>query len=226
MEQTSITPSSQETRLGWCFFAFGYLLLPQLVIRLLSGCGDAFSNFFYHLLLSLGVLLIFRRPLLCSLRRSLRKPGQLSIVCLLALIAHYFSLWAVTRTILLVQPEFVNRNNQVIQAMTRQQWLLTGITTVLLAPVEEETLFRCLLFQQLRDKSRWGAYVLSALCFGLIHLLGFLGSCTAEQFLLSLVQYLPVGLILAWSFDKTGSLTAPIVVHAIINAVSMVQILS
>ena len=69
MKQDSITPSVQESRLGWCFFAFGYLLLPQLVIRLLSGCGDAFSNFFYHLLLSLGVLLIFRRPLLCLLLR-------------------------------------------------------------------------------------------------------------------------------------------------------------
>ena len=225
MKQDPITPSSREARLGWCFFAFGYLLLPQLVIRLLSGCGDAFLNFIYHLLFSGGVLLIFHRLLMNSLRRSIREPVQLIKVCLLALAAHYLSLWAVTRTILLVQPEFVNRNNQVIQAMTRQQWLLTGITTVLLAPVEEETLFRCLLFRQLRDKSRWGAYVLSALCFGLIHLLGFLGSCTAEQFLLSLVQYLPVGLILAWSFDKTGSLTAPIVVHMVINSISLLSIL-
>lgn len=225
MKQDPITLSSREARLGWCFFAFGYLLLPQLVIRLLSGCGDAFLNFIYHLLFSGGVLLIFRRLLMSSLRRSIREPGQLMKVCLLALAAYYLSLWAVSRMILLVQPEFVNRNDQVIQSMTRQQWLLTGITTVLLAPVEEEALFRGLLFQQLLNKSRWAAYVLSAFCFGLIHLLGFLGSCTAAEFLLSLVQYLPAGLILAWSCDKTRSLAAPIAVHAIINAVSMVQIL-
>lgn len=224
MKQDSITPSVQESRLGWCFFAFGYLLLPQLVIRLLSGCGDAFLNFIYHLLFSGGVLLIFHRLLMSSLRRSIREPRQLMKVCLLALGAHYLSLWGVTRMILLVQPEFVNRNDQVIQSMTHQQWLLTGITTVLLAPVEEEALFRGLLFQQLLNKSRWVAYVLSAFCFGLIHLLGFLGSCTAE-FLLSLVQYLPAGLILAWSCDKTGSLTAPIVVHMVINSISLLSIL-
>ena len=43
--------------------------------------------------------------------------------------------------------------------------------------------------------------------------------------MLSLVQYLPAGLILAWSYEKSQTLAAPIAIHTIINAISMVQIL-
>ena len=103
--------------------------------------------------------------------------------------------------------------------------LLTALFTVFLAPLSEECLFRGLLFGQVLKKSRMGAYALSAVCFALIHVMGYLGTYTPLQLVLSLAQYLPAGLILARSFEKSGTIAVPILIHMTINAISMVQIL-
>ena len=103
--------------------------------------------------------------------------------------------------------------------------VLTAISTIFLAPLSEECLFRGLMFGQTLKKSRLGAYALSAACFALIHVMGYLGTYTPLQLVLSLVQYLPAGLVLAWSYEKAGTIAVPILIHMIINAISMVQII-
>ena len=55
--------------------------------------------------------------------------------------------------------------------------------------------------------------------------MGYLGTVTPLQVALSLAQYLPAGWVLAWSFEKSQTLAAPILVHMGINAISMIQIL-
>ena len=89
----------------------------------------------------------------------------------------------------------------------------------------EEVLFRGLLFGQLRVKGRWIGYLGSSLCFCLIHLIGYLGKYTLLEFFLALLQYLPAGVILAWSYEKSHSIAAPIFVHMVINGISLISIL-
>jgi membrane protease YdiL (CAAX protease family) len=89
-------------------------------------------------------------------------------------------------------------------------WLLV-VPIVIIAPIAEELFFRGVVFNALRREAtrRW-AYLGSALLFSVIHL--------------SPVTLLPIfllGLVLARVYERTGSLLAPIVLHATFNGLSV-----
>lgn len=226
MEHEPLLLPQSKTKLLWCWTAFQYLLLPRLVsVTLGVVCSDALVNFVYHLLSFLGVFLILRESLPSAFRRAAAHPKRCLLVCVLSLMVYYAAAWAVTAAIRQLEPAFSNRNDAAVLLLRRDGLVLTAISTIFLAPLSEECLFRGLIFGQTLKRSRMGAYALSAVCFALIHVMGYLGTYTPLQLVLSLVQYLPAGLVLAWSFEKTGTIAAPILIHMTINAISMVQIL-
>lgn len=82
----------------------------------------------------------------------------------------------------------------------------------LIAPLAEEVFFRGLIHRWLRQRMRfWPAATLSALLFGVVHVEI---SVAGAAFLL--------GLLLAWLYERSGSLWAPITVHIINNAVKII----
>ena len=200
------TLSPAALKAGWLWLALQFTLLPRLVGLL--GLDDGASNLLFHTISTLAVAVIFRQTLGENLRRETGR--RFWLVCIQALTGYYAAGQLISLLIWQLAPEFLNRNDQVLLGM-KGHWLL--LTTVVLAPVNEECLFRGLIF-----------YCLSSLLFGLIHVLGYLGQYTPVEFALSLLQYLPAGLILAWSQEQTQTLTAPILIHAVINAVSLTQI--
>jgi len=90
-------------------------------------------------------------------------------------------------------------------------WLAV-LSIVILAPIAEETFFRGVVFNAFRREGgrRW-AYLGSSVLFAVIHV--------------SLVAVVPIfllGLALAWVYERTGSLLAPMAMHAVVNGVSVV----
>ena len=89
-------------------------------------------------------------------------------------------------------------------------WLVT-VAIVIFAPIAEELIFRGIVFNDcLREAGRTWAYVGSAALFAAIHL--------------SLESLLPIfllGLARAWVYQRTGSLLAPITMHATVNGISV-----
>jgi uncharacterized protein len=89
-------------------------------------------------------------------------------------------------------------------------WLAIA-SIVVLAPIAEEVFFRGIGFNALlRERGRRWAYLGSAALFAVIHL--------------SLVALLPIfllGLALAWVYERTGNLLAPIAMHAVVNGISV-----
>jgi len=85
------------------------------------------------------------------------------------------------------------------------------LAIVILAPIAEELFFRGVVFNAfLRERGPRMAYIGSAAMFALIHL--------------SIVALLPIfllGLALAWVYDRTGNLLAPIAMHAVVNGISV-----
>lgn len=78
-----------------------------------------------------------------------------------------------------------------------------------LAPVVEELAFRGLLYRWLRERVGVPAGMAgSALAFSVLH--GIAGLIPAIAVL---------GLILAWAYERTGSIWAPVIVHGVYNAV-------
>ena len=92
-------------------------------------------------------------------------------------------------------------------------------TVIFLAPIVEETLFRALLFGCTRKRSRVWAYVLSVAAFALYHLWGFI--ITDISSLIYLVQYIPAGILLCRCYERTNTIWAPMMMHALVNAVSV-----
>lgn len=97
-------------------------------------------------------------------------------------------------------------------------WLaaVTIVSAVILAPILEEFVFRGLIFRFLAEAwpSTWAAMAASATLFGLIHF-------SVPQTIPSLVMF---GMVLAFAYAKSRSLTLVLLVHALFNLKTVVLI--
>lgn len=96
--------------------------------------------------------------------------------------------------------------------------VLTFLAIVVLAPVCEETLFRGLFFGALRGSlGFWPSALISGVLFGAIHLTnGDLSVAVLLAFF---------GVLLAWLYERTGSLGPPIALHTLNNSIAILPLL-
>jgi membrane protease YdiL (CAAX protease family) len=93
----------------------------------------------------------------------------------------------------------------------------TALLVVAGAAVSEELLFRGVIFAGLRKSmSLWPAAVISSLLWALLHL-------AAANFAVVIVLAI-FGLVLAWLYERTGSLWTPICAHAINNGLAVLAL--
>lgn len=89
---------------------------------------------------------------------------------------------------------------------------LTFVAGAVLAPIGEELLFRGILLPQLTQVMKpWGAIAISALLFGVLH----------EAHGVARIGPMAIGVILGWVRLRSGTLSAPIAIHMIINATAL-----
>ncbi len=119
---------------------------------------------------------------------------------------------------LIVQPDPQEIIEEIEQERETLKLVALGVLVVLAAPIAEEVFFRGFLFGGLRGRmSFWPAALISGLLFGLVHLPG------------GPLQVPPLavfGVLLAWLYERTGSLGPPILMHAIQNSISFAYTLS
>ena len=218
-------PSSQETVCGFCYLAFQLLLLPELLTllnaRLSSPLREAELNFVFYIINFIAVLVIFHEFLSSAATQALRHPAYLCQAIILGLAAYYACMLAVNWVIGLLIPGFANYNDSALAAMGKDSRLLVFIGTVLLVPTVEECVFRGLIFRNLYGKSHWAAYIVSMLAFAFVHILGYARQYTPLEILMAVLQYLPAGLCLAWSYTKADTIFAPIAIHATVNFITL-----
>jgi len=97
----------------------------------------------------------------------------------------------------------------------------TVLIVVFLAPLVEEAVFRGYVFGNLREYSRWGAYLFSCLLFAFLHVWQYVTGPHEIGYLLLMAQYIVPGLVMAWTFERCGSLWGSILLHGIINGLSV-----
>ena len=117
-----------------------------------------------------------------------------------------------------------NPNNEAAVDLVRQSFGPMAGVTIFLAPIVEESLFRAGVFGALRRKSRWAAYAVSTLLFGLCHVWSF--ALLDPKELVYLLQYIPAGLALARCYERTDSVWGSIFLHMLNNAVSLWAVLA
>lgn len=224
-KKISVSVSDREKVLGYGYLILDLFFLPG-ILRSLNQLlavplSSVWVNFLYFSLNFLFLCIIFHR----FLKRSLLYLGQ-HIWDFLAVSVLGFALYWLTNLLLSacivrLYPAFSNINDGSIAQMSGQNFWITTIGTVLLVPTAEELLHRALFFGSLHKKSRTAAYLVSMLFFAAIHVVGYLGNHDGMSLLLSFLQYLPAGMILAWAYEKSGSIFAPIAIHTVVNAMGI-----
>jgi hypothetical protein len=101
--------------------------------------------------------------------------------------------------------------------------VLTGLFTIVTAPVAEELFFRGFLFRSLRDRHGFlFSGVVSALAFGAVHY----RPSPWQNSILLIVVICFVGFGLAYVYEKRGNLLANMAAHATFNAIGFALIVS
>lgn len=213
----------KETILGLCYLPF-YLILLSLALELLlhlilqRSPDSAELNACYYCINLLAILLIFRRFLLKNIHFTHWKRTLATVPLALGV---YFAISLLTSSIiLLIDPNFANQNNNAIMSILDSDPVFVFIMAVLMAPVIEESLFRGLIFGNLCRVNRLLAYLITILAFASIHIVGYLGTMSPVDVLLSVLQYVPAGIVLCAVYQLTDSILTPMLLHGCINLIA------
>ena len=220
-----ISMSRGEKISGWLYMVFSLLMLPALLTwfngQLADPMREGTLNFVFYLTNFLCILCIFHRFLRSSLVAAWRDIWNFIQAVILGYVAYWAASGAMDFLISHFLPGFTNVNDASINAMASTDYTLMAIGVVLLVPLAEEVLYRGLIFRNLLQTSAVAAYLVSMAAFAAIHVLGYLGSESVTTLVICFIQYLPAGLCLAWTYTKADNIFAPVVVHAIVNAIAI-----
>lgn len=211
-------PTEKETRRGFAYLATSLLLIPPVLSLLPLSSGQL--NFLYYVLNFCAVVWIFRSFLESALSVALDRPFYTLYYTALAYLGTC-ALGQILEFALQIFPDFSNVNDQGILSMLQEDPLLMAVGTVILVPVAEECFYRGLIFRNLYDRHPVLAYLISMVAFAAIHVVGYIGTCDPLRLLLCFTQYLPAGYCLCFAYRHSGTILSPILVHALVNAVSI-----
>ena len=226
---SSPCPSAKESVSGGFYLLFQMLFLPSFLFwangQVDTPLSDTELNFLFYIVNFFAILLIFHNFLARSLSQLLHHPIDALQAAILGFVAYCVCFYAIDWVVSLLIPGYTNYNDASIAALSRGNYFLMFIGTVILVPPVEECLYRGLIFRNLYKKSHWAAYCISIAAFACLHILGYIGSYSPRDLIIAFIQYIPAGLWLAWSYIKGESIFVPIIIHAAVNFITIRGIL-
>ena len=222
----SIFLTRRERLFGWSYLLISLFVMPfaltLLNTLLAKPLSDTVLNLIFFTVNFLAVCIVFHRFLLASVKLALAKPLYCLRIALIGFAFYYCAILFTSRGIKWFYPSFSNVNDSAIADLFKEYTSAMAFATVFLVPITEETFYRGLVFQGLYRKNRILAYCLSTLVFAGIHIIGYIGLSDWQTLLLCFVQYLPAGLALAWSYEKTDTIITPMLIHIIVNQIGLI----
>ncbi len=214
--------STAEKVAGFCYLPF-YVVLLALILQYLSGLlGFHLTmlqiNICYFVINCLMVWIIFHNFLLRSFRAI--RFWELIQALILGFVLYYAGNFLYSLILGWLDLSVTSYNDQTVMELASQSRVAMVICGVILAPMIEETLVRGLLFGVIRRKSRIAAYAVTILFFAAIHVWQYVLLYDWKSVLLAALQYVPAGIALGWTYEKSNTIWAPILLHMVINAIS------
>ena len=204
--------TQSERRVGVVFFVLYLTVFPFLVGGVVQVLGERLelvldsleSNTIYYTIILLMLVAVFWD----FLRNAVSIFRDNFLPSLVAFGAGFFAALALTCLAGLIPLPVANPEIEKYKAYLFAAPAATWVVAGLLRPAVEEILYRGLLFGAVRRESRMWAYILSAGLFALAAVWqnAILGG---PAHLLLLIQYLPLGAVLCWSYDISGSVYVP-----------------
>jgi membrane protease YdiL (CAAX protease family) len=224
---TYMTPG--ELVAGVIFFVIYLLVLPLVSDPLFDLAGKLLgttissglrSVIWYYILFAVTII-IFHRFIARTSRKFLDAVGSTVKYTALGLVALYGLNELLFRLTNLVFTNRTNLNDVTISAQIEDAPRTTLLIVIFLAPFVEEVLFRGLVFGNLQKKNPLAGYIVSCLLFALLHVWQFAVVSQDITYFLLMVQYLVPGIILAWVYERSGTLWTSIILHAVTNALAV-----
>ena len=222
----SCSMTKAETVFGWIFlFLQQLLIIPVALLLELAGIhlSTAWLNIVFFVLNFLIVTIGMQKYLRSNLRHFGKHFGRSLGIATAGFLVYWAVNLVISLAITLYWPDFTNANDANLAGMSGECYWVFFACTVLLVPLTEEVMFRGVLFGSVCKLSPVLAYIFSALIFSAIHIVPYIGSegFTLTTALISLVQYLPPSLCLAWVYEKSGTIFAPALVHCAVNLIGV-----
>lgn len=214
--------STAEQVAGFCYLPF-YVVLLSLLLQYLSGLlglhlTDLQINICYFVINCIMVWVIFHNFLIRSFHGI--RFWELVQALILGFVLYYAGNFVFALIMDWLNINITSYNDETILMLAEQSKAAMIICAVILAPMVEETLVRGLLFGVIRRKSRIAAYVVSIVFFAVIHVWQYLLAYDFKSVLFAALQYIPAGIALGWTYEKSNTIWAPILLHMVINAIS------
>lgn len=222
-----------EKILGGVLLAVYFIILPVTADPLFDLVGKLFgmtiSNgardaAYYYILFALA-LIAFWGYWGRTTRALFDRAGTVLTSVGIGLVAFYGLNELVWRMLRSFSAGQTNLNDQAILARIGSAPYSTILIVVFLAPVVEEAVFRGYIFGNLREYSRPAAYTVSCFLFAFLHVWQFAAVSRDAAYLLPALQYLVPGLVMAWVFERSGSLWGSILLHGAVNALAAWSVL-
>lgn len=215
----------QEFCRGWVFFALYFLIFPVLMGTLQwvfdekwgFYLSDAGYGVLYYVFSVAMVLLVFWS----FLRHGVDLLLDWLPENLFALITG-FAVAGVLHLLVDFLPYPVE--NPLLVSWVEQYQAAPAATTLIvvaLMPFVEEVLFRGLLFGGLRRYGRPAAYGMTVVLYALYNVYQFVLITGDTRYLLTALQFLPMSLALTWCYDNGGSIWSPVVLHMLLNGITL-----
>lgn len=218
-------PTPNETVFGFIYYILQLLIVPSIIMvvgmMMAKPLSEAMINFIFFVINFMVVLIVFRKYLVANFRTLKDYPWLVLRWAGIGFLVYMAGNAVFSVVITALVPDFANINDAAIMEMVQENYGLMTVGTVLLVPVAEECFYRGLIFRNLYDKSPFWAYAVSMAGFSLAHVLGYVGMESFGTLALCFLQYLPAAFALAWSYRRSGSIFAPILIHMVVNQTGM-----
>ena len=210
-----------EFLVGFIYFLFQLIGIPELVkgVNLLLGSAlsEAMLNTVFFAINFVAVLIIFPTFLKANFQIACQHPWNVLRCAGIGFLMYLVGDSLFTSITTVIAPSFCNPNDATINQLAQSNYWLMVIATVVLVPIAEECFYRGLIFRGLCDYFPVLAYVVSMVFFSLVHVLGYASKADFGTLMLSFLQYLPAGFALAWSYQASGTIYTPLLIHMIVN---------
>lgn len=213
-----------EAAFGWFWLLVHMFVLPLLFAVVMPQTAEESPltiNYIYYGISMAAVFLVFLK----MLRREFDHLLDRFWHCIRYFFAAYFLWYALSMVMAAAMTalgiEATPPNDLAVDMLAQENFGGVLAISVIAAPIVEEVLFRGVLFQSIRKRSRVWAYIASLAVFGLYHTWQFALLYQDPVYLLYSLQYIPITFALTWSYEKSGSLWTTIFVHATNNYLAM-----
>ena len=221
----SPAPNRKETLWGLVLMGFTLFVAPSLLYILNDHLPQPLSvgmlNVVFYCFNFIASIVVFRKFLAQSFKTAFQRLFPVIWYAILGYCGYQVLSRFLSAAILYIDPSFTNVNDDTIFELLDQDLIPLAMSTIFLVPLAEEVIYRGLIFRKLFDRNPIAAYLVSMAAFAAIHVMGYIGSYSPLVLFLCFLQYLPAGYCLCWCYRQTGTIICPILMHMVVNGISI-----